>query len=732
MKSSLVFITILLLILPAACDTKTTTQNACGDGFVDPGEDCDQTVQGMTCVSIGYYNPLGTLSCNPNCTYNTSDCGGTCGDGTLDVADGEVCDSVQLGSATCASLGYYGGVLACAGDCRGYDETDCAAAGRCGDGVLHAGNGEVCDGDALAGQTCEGLGFQGGTLACRADCQSFDTSGCAGSCGDGEVQTEAGEVCDGANLDDQTCVTLGYHGGELTCGTNCRAFNLTNCEQAGRCGDGAIQISYGEDCDGANLGGQTCLLQGFYDGALVCDPNCRFDTSVCSGRCGDNVIQGAYEQCDGSALAGQTCATQGFNPGTLACTAACTFDTSGCNGRCGDGTIDSPDEQCENTNLNGQTCISIGYIFGGFLTCASASCLFDVGSCNSVAEVSGGAYHTCARLASGVLKCWGSNTNGQLGNNSTTSTDNPVNVTGIADALAVAAGTDHTCAIVGTGSVKCWGENGAGQLGNGTNTDSLTPVTLPGITTATHISAGASFTCIVLADDTVRCWGKNDVGQLGNGNTTNQNSPVTVTSLSNVAGISASPGSHACAVLNNGAARCWGFNSHSQLGNNSTNNSSTPVVVTSMSTAVQITTNFTSSCARLGGGAVQCWGNNQMGQLGDGTTVLKPTPNTVPNLNGITDLSSGNVHTCAIENHKYVRCWGGNAAGQIGDSTTTNRLSPVPVTLGYYANRLGLGGTHSCAVHRDWGSISCWGANATGQLGVGDTNVHRTPTLVVP
>ncbi len=704
MKNTLLPLALILLGLLSACETKTTNQNACGDGFVDPGEDCDGTIGELTCTSIGHYNALGTLRCNPNCTFDVTDCGGTCGDGTLNVEDGELCDTVDLGSATCASLGYYGGVLACADDCLGYDEAECAAAGRCGDGVLHVGYGEICDGEMLAGETCESRGFLGGTLACRTDCLAFDTSGCAGACGDGEIQTEGGEVCDGADLDAQTCLTLGYYGGDLSCAQNCLAFNLASCELAGRCGDDAIQISYGETCDGDNLGLATCLTQGFYSGTLACDtPTCLLDTTGCSGRCGDGVLQPANEQCDGADLNGESCETLGNNPGDLACTGLCTFDISGCDGRCGDGIIQSAHEDCEGTNTDGQTCVSIGFIFGGYLSCVSATCQFNVSNCNAVAEVDGGSYHTCARFASGALKCWGSNTYGQLGNNTTTNSDNPVNVTGITDAVAVSAGNDHTCAIVGTGSVKCWGENGIGQLGIGSTTDSLTPVTLPGITTATHISAGAFFTCVVLADDTARCWGKNDFGQLGNGNTTQQNSPVTVSGLTNVAGISASLGTHACAVLNNGTIKCWGANAYGQLGNNGTNNSSTPVTVSNMSTAVQVTTNFTSTCARLGTGAVQCWGNNQMGQLGDGSTSLKLTPNTVPNLSGITDLSSGNVHSCAIENDKYLHCWGGNAAGQVGDGTTTNRTSPVQVTLSSYANFLGVGGPTPVS------SITVWG-----------------------
>ena len=80
---------------------------------------------------------------------------------------------------------------------------------------------EVCDGDALADQTCEGLGFAGGELACADTCLEFDTSACT-TCGNGVI--DEGEVCDGDELGDQTCEGLGHQGGELSCADNCEAF----------------------------------------------------------------------------------------------------------------------------------------------------------------------------------------------------------------------------------------------------------------------------------------------------------------------------------------------------------------------------------------------------------------------------------------------------------------------------------------------------------------------------
>jgi alpha-tubulin suppressor-like RCC1 family protein len=70
----------------------------------------------------------------------------------------------------------------------------------------------------------------------------------------------------------------------------------------------------------------------------------------------------------------------------------------------------------------------------------------------------------------------------------------PVAAYGIFGATAVATGRSHSCALVG-GMVKCWGANQAGQLGDGSTVlSSTTPVTVSGITTATAITAGAGHT----------------------------------------------------------------------------------------------------------------------------------------------------------------------------------------------------------------------------------------------
>ena len=212
---------------------------------------------------------------------------------------------------------------------------------------------------------------------------------------------------------------------------------------------------------------------------------------------------------------------------------------------------------------------------------------FTDGSATAV-SITAGFYHTCAVLNTGAVNCWGSNSDGQLGNGTTTSSLVPVAVsafTGGATAVSITAGGYHTCALLNTGAVNCWGANGAGRLGNGTTTDSSAPVAVAAFTdvsaTAVSITAGSSHTCALLNTGAVNCWGRNFNGQLGNGTNTDSSAPVAVdpftggaTAVSITAG-----GFHTCALLNTGAVNCWGANGAGRLGNGTTTDSSVPVAV---------------------------------------------------------------------------------------------------------------------------------------------------------
>jgi subtilisin-like proprotein convertase family protein len=183
----------------------------------------------------------------------------------------------------------------------------------------------------------------------------------------------------------------------------------------------------------------------------------------------------------------------------------------------------------------------------------------------TASSVSAGDWHTCAVLDDGSAYCWGRNSVGQLGDGTTTTSSTPVAVSlpSGRTATSVSAGGYHTCAVLDDGSAYCWGDNSDGQLGDGTTTDSSTPVavSLPSGLTATSVDLGEYHTCAVLDDASAYCWGWNFYGQLGDGTTTDSSTPVAVSLPSGRTATSVDAGKyHTCAVLDDASAYCWGFN----------------------------------------------------------------------------------------------------------------------------------------------------------------------------
>lgn len=246
--------------------------------------------------------------------------------------------------------------------------------------------------------------------------------------------------------------------------------------------------------------------------------------------------------------------------------------------------------------------------------------------------------HTCAVFRNGDLTCWGRNDRGQLGNPSLPPTFSavPQDVPSLyGQTLAVAAGSAHTCAVTTSRTVKCWGRNSEGQLGNGTTVDSAVPVAVPGVADVREIVAGASHSCALLAGGLVKCWGRNGDGELGNGSSTSFSAtPVDVAGLDAATQLSAG-GQHTCAVRSGGSAWCWGRNSEGELGDVTLASRKVPVLVTSTaSTVSQVSAGGFHTCAMISGGGVECWGFNASGQVGDGTAAHRTTPQLVVGVRG--------------------------------------------------------------------------------------------------
>jgi alpha-tubulin suppressor-like RCC1 family protein len=245
------------------------------------------------------------------------------------------------------------------------------------------------------------------------------------------------------------------------------------------------------------------------------------------------------------------------------------------------------------------------------------------GLTSGVTAIATGNYHTCAITSTGSARCWGYNPHGQIGNGNTgTNATSPAQVSGLTSGVtAITAGADHTCAITSTGSARCWGVGVDGQLGNGTSTSSNVPVQVSGLTSGvTDIAAGTTPTCAVTSTGSARCWGFNNFGQLGDGTTTLSNVPVQVSGLTSGVTDIVAGAFHACALTSTGSVRCWGYNDDGHLGNGGVTASKVPVQVSGLTSGVTaIAAGANHSCALTTTGDARCWGNNVDGQLGNGT-----------------------------------------------------------------------------------------------------------------
>ena len=366
---------------------------------------------------------------------------------------------------------------------------------------------------------------------------------------------------------------------------------------------------------------------------------------------------------------------------------------------------------------------------------------FTANGIDTATAVEAGIFHQCALMQDATVRCWGENDYGQLGNGVISSPPDapnptPVPVVGLNGVAAVAGGGFHTCARFSDGRLRCWGRNSEGQLGDPAFTDWASPTSVPvaGITTATGVTGGGYHTCAVLQNGTVRCWGQNDYGQLGNGTTTPaavpKSTPVEVSRITNAVAVSAG-GFHTCALLADGTVRCWGQNDYGQLGDGSIiepqtrpptpRPTPTPVTVQGITTAVAMKSGIFHTCALLRDGTMQCWGWNDFFQLGDSSIPnASSTPVTVRGVSPAA-LAPGDQHTCVLLPDATVRCWGDNNFGQLGNGSARGIYPPadaVAVTGITAAVAATSGAEHTCALLRDT-RVQCWGRGLFGRLGDG-------------
>src|SRR5437773_1283890 len=273
----------------------------------------------------------------------------------------------------------------------------------------------------------------------------------------------------------------------------------------------------------------------------------------------------------------------------------------------------------------------------------------------------------------------------------------------------------------------------------------------------TVMTGGWLHTCAKTSTNHVYCWGWNRDGEIGDGSTADQPYAIQI-SPSRTFSVVTSGGGHSCAVEAGGAAYCWGLNLTGQIGDSSTTPRHSPTTVFGSRAFATITNGGTFTCGLATDSSAYCWGWNYDGELGGrpAETCLTPggvepcsrTPIAVGGGRRFIAISAGARHVCALApdstafcSGNTTRCWGQNGNSQLGAQTTETCVSasgktvapcshdPLPVNTNQFFGSIFAGGHHTCAITTG-GKAYCWGGNANGQLGTGNTSGSGVPVLV--
>ncbi|MBK7863848.1 MAG: hypothetical protein IPJ65_35625 [Archangiaceae bacterium] len=529
------------------CAAGGTCATGCSSGVearCSGGMSCDLSAHQCSC-------PAGQHACNGQCTENTrvSSCGAACTPCPAAPANGvATCDGASCGFA--CNSGYH----------------------RCGDQCLAnnsvASCGSACtacpattNGSATCDGTSCGLACSPGYLACQGTCALCPTGA-------------AITACSGASCVATTCTN-----GLLKCGSGCCSARLVS---AGRVYGCALTTTGAVKCWGNNNEGQ--LGDGTLTRRLT-----PVDAASGLASTGRRVCAGSNHTC--ALTTANTLKCWGWNSsgqlgdGTTV-NRALPVDVLGL-GSGASAVAIGEYHSCAVTGAGGLKCWGSNFsgTLGDGTTVASSTPVDVAGLTAGVAGVAVGRDFSCALTTAGAVQCWGGNHSGQLGDGTTIDRLTPVPVVGLTGGVtAITAGDAHVCALTTAGGLKCWGSLSEGQLGDGTvpglTFHRATPGDVTGLTSGVaSVSAGGSHSCAVTTTGALRCWGSNRNGEIGDGTMARRLTPVTVTGLgSGVATVSAGA-DHTCALTAAGLLKCWGGNAFGQLGDGTMTNRYTPIDV---------------------------------------------------------------------------------------------------------------------------------------------------------
>ena len=367
-----------------------------------------------------------------------------------------------------------------------------------------------------------------------------------------------------------------------------------------------------------------------------------------------------------------------------------------------------------------------------------------------LSQADAGDVHSGAVGSDGNIYSWGDNQKNQLGRTVTSSTpadrpnkvDTPAGITFI----EASAGYGFSVALGSDGNLYSWGDNGLGQLGRdttGTSDPKPSKVNTPADITFTSVSAGRSYAVAVSSDGNIYSWGDNSAGRLGRDTTgTSDPMPSKVQIPANITFISASAGwGHTAALDSQGNVYTWGDNTHGELGRSTAGNkqdshpgkADTPTGIT----FTQASAGGSHSVAVSDDGSLYTWGNSDNGRLGrdtSNTPADKPGKADTPTGITFTQASAGGWHTVALSSDGSLYTWGDSDHGRLGrdtSNTPADKPGKADTPTGITFTQASAGAWYCLALGSD-GNLYSWGDNTNGQLGrdTGGSTQDASPAKV--
>ncbi len=328
-------------------------------------------------------------------------------------------------------------------------------------------------------------------------------------------------------------------------------------------------------------------------------------------------------------------------------------------------------------------------------------------TCRPPLRLATGAHNACFLTNEGGVACWGSGGYGLNGDGSWWDRETPVDALNLeSNVTSVHISSNTGCAVKDDGSVYCWGDypplDGLwDRRGGRSYLSSQTPVKLEGIEDAVNVYVSGEEACAVTERGGLTCWdwwrGVPEVREKFE---------------SGVASVVVrAQGASGCVVTTQNSVRCWGARLASSVGVDTDAPTYDPTaydVPGFDSDIASIDVWEEMLCGVTTDGALKCVGK---GYFGDGEEArLQETPFEVTELGApVNQVVLGISHACALTVSGGVKCWGWNNLGQLGNGTGEDSLYPDDVSgLSSGVRQLSTSTYKVCALHDERG-IVCWG-----------------------